>query len=51
MAIKLINKEKIERNKNQENLNKNFGNRKFNIDDYNKDRGKRQDAGKKSKCC
>jgi len=51
MAIKLINKEKIERNKNQENLNKNFGNRKFNIDDYNKDRGKREDAGKKSKCC
>ena len=52
MCIKLINKEKIERNKNEDNLKiNNFNDKKFNIDDYNKDRGKRENAGKKSKCC
>ena len=52
MAIKLINKEKIEKNKNEENIKiNNINNKKFNIEDYNKNRGKIENASKKSKCC
>ena len=53
MANKLINKEKIERNKNEINIDKRKNKRSnnFNIDDYNKDRGKIEPAGKKSRCC
>ena len=53
MANKLVNLEKIERNKNEKNLDKfdNKINKKFNIDVYNKDRGKIEPAGKKSTCC
>ena len=53
MANRLINKEKIERNKKETNSNKKNKKslKKFNIDDYNKDRGKIEPAGKKSRCC
>ena len=54
MANKLINKEKIERNKkesNKDNINNKKGSKNFNIDDYNKDRGVIEPATKKSRCC
>ena len=53
MANKLINKEKIERNRKESNSNKTNkkSSKNFNIDDYNKDRGKMEPAGKKSRCC
>ena len=54
MANKLVNKDKIERNKNEEYLNDKINkksNKNFNIDDYNKDRGKIEPAGNNSKCC
>ena len=54
MANKLVDIEKIERNKNENNnkiKNNNIGNRKFNIEDYNKDRGKIEPPSKNSRCC
>jgi len=53
MASKLINKEKIERNKKEVNIDKidNKISKNFNIDDYNFQRGEIEPSEKKSRCC
>ena len=53
MASKLINKEKIERNKKEVNIEKidNKISKNFNIDDYNFQRGEIEPSEKKSRCC
>ena len=53
MASKLINKEKIERNKKEVNVDKidNKISKNFNIDDYNFQRGEIEPSEKKSRCC
>ena len=53
MASKLINKDKIERNKKEVNVDKidNKISKNFNIDDYNFQRGEIEPSEKKSRCC
>ena len=53
MASKLIDKEKIERNKKEVNVDKidNKISKNFNIDDYNFQRGEIEPSEKKSRCC
>ena len=53
MASKLINKDKIERNKKEVNIDKidNKISKNFNIDDYNFQRGEIEPSEKKSRCC
>ena len=53
MASKLINKEKIERNKKEVNIEKidNKISKNFNIDEYNSQRGELEPSEKKSRCC
>ena len=53
MASKLINKDKIERNKKEVNIDKidNKISKNFNIDEYNSQRGELEPSEKKSRCC
>ena len=52
MANKLVSKEKIEKNKNENKINSiKIGNKSLNIENYNKERGTIEIDQRSSKCC